>query len=558
MKHNFKQFAVSMAAAAVICIIANALHWRIDLTEDKRYTMSMQTRQLMSAIDEPIIARIYLEGEMPLNMRTLQRNIKAFCDDLIRIGHGNIEVEYINLADIKQKQQKEDEYRTLLSNGALPYLVQEQNEQGGISQMQLFPTALLIKGGRSHIINFLPPNNAVSEEENINNAIQNIEYEFANALNILCSKQQRKIAFIEGHNELDARQTASISNELQEYYRVDRVVLNGQVSALEDYDIIIIAKPRSPWAESDKLAVDQFIMRGGKALWFVDEVHVHEDSLSKGHLTFGLVRDLNLDDMFFRYGVRLNSNVIQDLQCARIPINAAPAGMPPRFSPMPWTYYPLLSAAQNNPITRALGAVKAEFPSTIDTIRSGVNKKILLTSSQYSLIKAAPYPVSLAEATKDIDTRLYGQSFMPAAVLLSGEFTSIFKNRPYEKYQQQKPFVFKEKSMPTQQIFVADGDIIRNDALNNGAAFPLGYDRYAKQILYANGGFVRNCILYLTDENNVMLLRNKVVTLRLLDRARVVKERRAWILLNVMLPFAALAAAGSGFVVWRKRRYTKI
>jgi ABC-2 type transport system permease protein len=558
MNSHIRKFAVNIIAIAAICLAANALHWRIDLTADKRYTLSSQTRQLLSNIDEPILVRIYLEGEMPLNLRTLQRNIKASCEEMRRLSQNMIDVEYIDLAAIKSKQQQEATYRTLLTNGALPYVIQEQNEQGGITQMQLFPVALVSKGGRTHIINFLPTNNTITEEENINNAVQNLEYEFANALNILMRKDFKHIAVIEGHQELNARQTSAITDELQEYCRIDRVVLNGQVAALDDYDIAIIAKPRTAWSESDKLAVDQFIMRGGKALWFVDVVNVHEDSLSKGHMTFGLGQDINLDDLFFRYGVRLNANVVQDLQCARIPINVSPAGMPPKFAPMPWTYHPLLTAAQNNPITRTLNAVKAEFPSSIDTLNSDVDKKILLSSSKYSLVKASPYAVSLAQAAEDVETQRYTQSFVPVAVLLSGEFPSVFKNRAYQKYPQEKNFEFREKSVSTQQIIVADGDIIRNDVLNNGAAFPLGYDRYTKQTLYGNREFVRNCILYLTDENNVMLLRNKVITLRMLDRARVVKERSKWIFVNVAVPFIVLAAIGIGFMYWRRKRYTNI
>jgi ABC-2 type transport system permease protein len=559
MNHNIKHFIVCVIAVAAICTAANVLHLRIDLTADKRYTLSAQTRELLANIDEPVTVRVYLEGDMPLNLRTLQRSIKATCDDLHRLSRGNIEVEYINISNIKSAQQKDDAYHTLFNNGALPYLVQEQNEQGGTTQMQLFPTALVSKGGRTHTINFLPPNTTITEEENINNAIQNLEYEFANALAMLCRKTYPKIAFIEGHDELNARQTAGITDELTEYCRVDRVLLNGQVHSLDRYDIAVIAKPRAAWDEADKLALDQFIMRGGKALWFIDEVQVHEDSLSKGHLTFGFVHNINISDLLFRYGVRINANVVQDLQCARIPINVAPAGMPPKFSPLPWTYNPLLTASPNHPITRSLNAVKSEFPSVIDTLPSDVRKEILLGSSQYALVKAAPYAVSLAQATEDIDTRKYTQSFVPVAVLLSGEFTSGFKNRPWQKYPQEQPFDFMETSHPTQQIVVADGDIIRNDVLANGNAFPLGYDRFTKQLLYGNLDFVRNCILYLAqDANNIMLLRSKVITLRLLDRARVVKERHRWILINVLLPFAALAGGGIAFLYRRKRRYAMV
>jgi ABC-2 type transport system permease protein len=553
---DIKYFVLSAAIIVAVCVISNALHWRVDLTADKRYTISSQSRQLVKGIDELTVVRCYLEGDMPLNLRTLQRSVKAILDDLHQLSRGRIEVSYINISAIKSKQEQESAYRNLFSEGALPYLVQEQNEQGGITQMELFPTAVVSKGGRSHTINFLPPNNAISEEENINNAIQNLEYEFVNALDIVSRKTYKKIAFIEGHDELNARQTADITEELSQYFRVDRLLLHGEVHSLDGYDIAVVAKPRLAWSEADKLAIDQFVMRGGKMLWFIDAVHVHEDSLAKGHLTFGLLNDVNLNDLLFRYGVRINANVVQDLQCARIPVNVSPAGMPPKFSPLPWVYNPLLTASPHSTITRSLNAVKSEFPSTIDTLAvADVRKQILLSSSQYALVKGAPYAVSLAQSTENIETGRYTTRYAPVAVLLSGEFTSGFKNRPLNNYPQSQPFDFMGKSRPTQQIVVADGDVIRNDVLANGTAYPLGYDRFTKQLLYGNKDFVRNAVSFLTDENDVMLLRNKVITLRLLDRARAVQERTKWLLLNAFLPFIVLGAGGIVFFEKRKRRY---
>lgn len=545
-----------VAIVVLVCVAANWMHVRVDLTADKRYTLSEQSRTLVQNLEAPVLVRVYLEGKMPLNMRPLQRSVHSLLENLQRLSLHKIEVDYVNLSAMKSQREKETAYKSLYDKGALPYLVQEKNEQGGITQMELFPTAVVNMSGKSHTINFLPPNNAIAEEENINNAIQNMEYLFANALDIVSRKTFKKIAFIEGHDELNARQTADITEELSNYFRVDRLLLHGEVHSLDGYDVAVVAKPRLAWSEADKWAIDQFVMRGGKMLWLVDAVTVHEDSLSKGFLTFGLVNDINLNDLFFRYGVRINANVVQDLQCAMIPVNVAPAGMPSKFSPLPWTYYPLLTSSDKSPITRSLNAIKTEFPGSIDTLKTAdIHKQVLLSSSQYALVKSAPYAVSLEQVTQDIEPQRYTQKFVPVAVLLSGEFTSIFKNRVWQQYPQSQPVEMREKSPFTQQVVVADGDVIRNDVLANGNAYPLGYDRYMKQVLYGNRDFICNVINFLTDEKDVMTLRNKVITLRLLDRARIVKERSKWLIINTLTPFIVLTIGGGVFLWTRKKRW---
>jgi ABC-2 type transport system permease protein len=239
-----------------------------------------------------------------------------------------------------------------------------------------------------------------------------------------------------------------------------------------------------------------------------------------------------------------------------IPVNVSPAGMPPKFSALPWVYHPLLTAAQSHPVTRNLNAIKSEFPSSIDTLATAeVSKQVLLSSSMYGFVKSAPYAVSLAQVTENIEPEKYTKRYVPVAVLLSGKFTSIFKNRMLTGYPQSQHVDYQYVSPPTQQIVVADGDVIRNDVLANGNAYPLGYDRFTKQHLYGNKDFVRNAISFLTDENDVMLLRNKVITLRLLDRARAVSERHKWLIINTLLPFVVLGVGGAGFFRWRKKKY---
>lgn len=546
-------FFAATAGAAALFLLANIFPLRLDLTADKRYTLSQATKDALRRQSSGVFIKVYLEGEMPVGMRPLQRAVKDMLDDMQACSGGRLEYEFINPA---AGRQKEAFFRELLRKGLLPHTVQEKNAAGGVTQIDLFPGAVVSLNGKQRGVNFLQVNRSISTEENINNAIQNLEYIFVSAVEELGRKELKKIAFVDGHGELSAAQVADVVQELSAYYRVSRITLSGDVNALNGYALAVIAKPSMAWSEADKLVVDQYIMRGGKVAWFIEPVAVHEDSLANGHLTFGLINDHNLNDMLFRYGVRINANVVQDLQCALIPVNVAPAGMPAKFSPLPWTYYPLLFSSPDNPISRNLNVVKTEFPSTIDALPGeSVSKQVLLSTSPRSFVKSAPFYVGLEQVVDDIDTRLYSKGPLPVAVLLQGEFSSIFRRRVLSQYNNGRPFDFADKSVRTAQVVVADGDVIRNDVTANGSALPLGYDRYTRQLLYGNKEFVKNVVAYLLDDSGLTSLRGKVVAMRLLDRARVVRERSAWIAANTVAPLALLALGGAAFVLRRKRKY---
>ncbi|MGL4364272.1 MAG: gliding motility-associated ABC transporter substrate-binding protein GldG [Bacteroidales bacterium] len=543
--------------AIYICSYLVAL--RIDLTADNRYTLSTRTQELLNKQNEPILIRVYLQGEMPVAMRTLQRAIQTTLTDMRAQTKGKLHVVWEDLNEGKTQKNREERYREIMRKGLLPFTIHEKNNKGGSSQIDLFPGAIVAMKGKQLAVNFLQSNSQISLEENINNAIQNLEYALVNAIAQLGQTDLKKIAFVDGHGELTASQVGDVTRELNSFYEINRVQLYGDINALNNYDIAIIAKPTQAFSEDDKLVIDQYIMRGGKVFWLIDPVLVHEDSLAKGNLTFGFSNDHNLDDMLFRYGVRVNTNVVQDLQCAMIPVNMSPAGMPAKFAPMPWTYFPLLSSLSSHPISRNLSGIKAEFPGSIDTLSTThINKKILLTSSTNSLIKKAPFYVGLEQVTDDINPTAFSQKNLPIAVLLEGCFSSIFQYRITSSFNNGKPFEFIEKGVQTQQVIIADGDIIRNEVQANRGIYPLGYDRYAKQVLYTNMNLIKNIIYYLTDENGLMELRSKVVTLRTLHRVRSVQERTMWIILNSLLPLLLLFIGGISFNFWRKKRYATV
>ncbi|MGL4909079.1 MAG: gliding motility-associated ABC transporter substrate-binding protein GldG [Bacteroidales bacterium] len=552
-------FLIILVTVIILCALSSLVVLRIDLSADKRYTLTKHTQELLKKQQEPILIKVYLEGEMPIPMRTLQRAVQTMLADMRIHSKGNLQIIWEDLSEKNNKKHTEAKYREVMRKGLLPFTLHEANNKGGSSQIDLFPGAIIAMKGKQLAVNFLQSNAQISLEENINNAIQNLEYALVNAIEQLGQTQSKKIAFIDGHGELTASQVGDVTREFAPFYDITRVSLYGDVDALNNYDVAVVAKPTKPFSEADKLVIDQYIMRGGKVFWLIDPVLVHEDSLAKGNLTFGFNNDHNLDDVLFRYGIRINADVVQDLQCAMIPVNMSPAGMPAKFAPMPWTYFPLLSALPTHSISRNLNVVKTEFPGTIDTLPTkGVSKQILLATSANSMIKKAPFYVGLEQVTDDINPAMFNKRNIPVAVLLEGSFTSIFQHRITSALNNGKPFEFISQSATTQQVIVADGDVIRNEVQANGHILPLGYDRYAKQTLYGNMEFIKNVIHYLTDESGLMNLRSKVVTLRALHRVRTVQERTKWIIVNTALPIILLILGGIGFTFWRKRRYATL
>jgi ABC-2 type transport system permease protein len=403
-------------------------------------------------------------------------------------------------------------------------------------------------------------NPAFSAEQNLNNSIQGLEYEFVDAIRKITTKKRKRIAFIEGQGELDEYYTGDITRALNEYYDIDRVTIKEYVNILEPYDAIIIAGPTQEYTEKSKFIVDQYIMNGGKVLWFLESIQVSMDSLSTHSSTFALMNDVNLRDQLFKYGVRVNPNIIQDVQCAVIPVNTAVQGSQPKFAPAPWLYFPLLVAPDNNPITKNLNMIKAEFPSVIDLLEnSGVNKKVILSSSANSRVLNIPLLVSLQEVKEQLDPRDFNQTNNPVAVVLEGRFESVFKNRLINQYLNGQQLEFKEKSEPTKMIVVSDADIIRNDIRRRADGMfitPLGYDRYTKQT-YGNKEFVMNAVHYLIDESGILDMRSREFKLRLLDKSKILEERTKWQLMNVVLPVVFILLFAVLVTYLRKKKYTK-
>ena len=396
----------------------------------------------------------------------------------------------------------------------------------------------------------------------LNNSIQSIEYQFARAIYSLTLEKVPKIAFIEGHGELDSLQTASIMEELRNYFQVDRGFINGNAEVLNDYEAIVIAQPLYPFNEADKFAIDQYIMKGGKVLWFIDPVLTEADSLTSG-MTIGLVNELNMEDLLFKYGVRIDYNLLTDMQCYKVPVNIALAGEEEKFVLKSLKYYPMFSAGQGHPVTRGLNYIKGQFVSTLhllDKPEDGIKKTVLLSSSNNSLTHRAPLRILLGEATSEPDPKLLNKKNLPVAILLEGKFDSFYKNYSVPFGVSPRNIEIVKVSVPTSIVVVGDGDMIRNEVtFQNGRYWhlPLGYEEYTGQ-MFGNLEFVMNLGNYMTDDRGLMELRSREFKLRLLDR-EVMKNKkkvRLWMIVNTLLPVVIIVLFGLTFYYIRKKKYT--
>jgi ABC-2 type transport system permease protein len=558
---NIVQLIIAISTIIIVSYISTLIYLRIDLTSEKRFTLSSVTKNTLKDLNDIVYVKIYLDGDMPIGFQRMQKSLKETLNEFRIYAGENVQYEFINPAESTNPKVRDAVFKDLFDKGLVPTNIQVRDKEGGNIQKLLYPGALLSYKGKEIPINLLHNNPALTGDENINLSIQNFEFNFIDAIVKLRVEKLPKLAFILGHGELDQYETGDIDKSLSEYFDTYRVEINGDIKALDPYKVVIIAGPKQPVPEADKVVIDQYIMRGGKVLWFVDPVAVSIDSLSQGSSTLAYMNQLNLDDQLFKYGVRLNPALIQDLQCAIIPVNASLPGQEARFVPSPWLYYPLLSSSESSPITRNLNMTKAQFISPLDTVGGNkeVKKTILLRSSPYSKILNVPLFVNLAEVNKTPNDREFTHSNIPVAVLLEGKFESVFENRPLSKYNHGQPFDFKQISPNTRMIVVADADIIRNDVRRRPkGAFvsPLGYDRYSKQT-FGNKDLVMNMVKYLDDDIGLMNLRTRDFKLRMLDKQKINESKFFWQSFNLFVPSAIFVLGGLIWLYFRKKRFTK-
>lgn len=571
-KRDLTLLVVGLIIVLMVNYIGSFAFERFDLTSEKRYTLSETSKKLAEKLDDIVYVKVYLEGEFPAGFKRLRDETREMLDEFRAYSGGNIEYEFINPSESSDKKIRDEIYKQLYKQGLRPTDLNTKTEDG-FSNKIIWPGAVFIYKGKELPVQLLKSQIGARSESMLNSSIESLEYEIANAINNLTVIDVPKIAFIEGHGELSDLETASLATSLAELYAVDRIALDENLSSLTErymidstqsykvkikYNAIIIAKPIERFSEKDKFIIDQYVMYGGKVVWLIDPVFASMDSLTNADIAMALPMDLNLNDQLFTYGVRINTDMIQDIQSAPIPIVTGVVGNQPKTEMFPWFFFPLLTPANNHPIVNNLNALKGEFVSTIDTIaKKGIRKTPLLKTSQYSKVSSAPTRISLEIVRFEPDQTQFNKGRQLTAVLLEGEFESVFKNRITPQIKNANEINFKEKSVPNQMVVISDGDVAKNYVNNKTDEYlALGFDRFTRQE-FGNKDFMLNVLGYLCDDSGLMMVRAKKLQIRLLDKTVLKNDKFDWQLINTILPIGLILLFGIAHYFDRKKKFTK-
>ena len=572
-KRQIFAFIILVAVVAVINVAGSFLFTRFDLTSEKRYTLSPTTKEILNDLDDYVYFKVYLDGDFPAGFKKLRRETKEMLDEF-RAYSKYIDFEFINPAESGEEAEIMETYKQLYQAGLKPTDLNVQNSDGSSKQMVIWPGALVSYRNNTEIaIELLENQVGQSDDEALNASMQNLEFRLIDAVKKVTRLMKPNIAFVEGHGELGEQDVYDITKSLSQNYNVVRLEIDGKidalihrtqdttrdVSAFPSYDAIIIAKPTQAFDERDKFLIDQYIMHGGKVLWLVEPVFATMDSLQSQESTVGIEQDLNLDDMLFKYGVRLNRDLLLDLTCAALPIRTGQVGGQARLEYFRWYYFPLLQAASDHPMVRNMNAIKADFVSSMDATTSAddIEQIPLLKTSDYTKVSGAPVFITLAMLRQTPDQRMFSTKGKTVAYLLKGTFTSLYANRIPQEIMDDQATDFMETSKPTAMIVVTDGDIIRNQIdIRTRQPLPLGFDQFT-QITYANKEFIENCISYLVDGEGLVDIRSRELKVRLLDPTKVSKQRVTWQVVNTLVPIALIVILGFVMSLIRKVKYSR-
>ena len=565
---------LEMGVATLIVISVNVidhfLYARLDLTSEKRYTLSDSTKDLLKTIDEPLLYRVYLDGEMPSDFKRLQNETKEMLNQLRAYNH-NISYEFVNPNSFGTDEERRVFFQKLGEKGIQPAQVQMKGENG-VTSMLLLTAADVFYKGRETTVQLLQNQQYVGQADLLNNSIQNLEYALTSPVRSLSQGMKQSIGFLQGQGELNGGVLYDIQRSLQEFYSLDYVTIDGQIQSLTShhknskdstyrfinkFDLLIVAKPTETFSEKDLFILDQYIMYGGKVLWLIDPLNADIDSLATHGQMLATRYPLGLDEMLFNYGVRINPNVLMDIRCRPIPLPVGMVGETPQYRFCPWYYFPEIVPLSEHPIVRNLDLIKTDFVSSIDLIDNDIKKTVLLTSSEYTRVKNAPALIDLNDARVEPDQRLYNKSRLPVAVLLEGEFKSTWRNRLTPELTSSDAIGYREVSKPTKMIVISDGDVIKNryDA-EKDMVYPVGYDSYTRT-LYANKELLLNAVNYLVGDEGLMDSRSRSITLRKLDENKTRERRSFYQVINIIVPLLLLGAAGAVIIIVRKKKYCK-
>lgn len=567
-RRDLLTFTLSTVVIILINWVISGSFVRLDLTEEKRFSLSPATKDLVEGIDDKILIKVYLEGDFPPGFKKLQLETKRLLDEL-RAYNPDIIYQFIDPSDQPSEEVRNEVYQQLQSKGLTPYQL-ETSEKSGKRTLQVFPGAILSYGENEIAVNVLQALIGQSPESQMNASIEKLEYTLANAIRKLTASRRPRIAFIEGHKELHPRYLADLGRTLSEHYTVDRFNLRefavdsitgepsiqAQLFRLNTYDLAFIAKPMKGFSDLDLYLLDQFIMSGGKTIWALDMVMADMDSLSESSefLAFPIDERLRLRNSLFRYGVRVNSDLVQDVLAS---------GLNDSREVLPWVYAPLVMPYVEHPITKDLNGIRLEFSSTLDTLQSpGIQKTILLQSSPRSSKFSAPHMVSLGKLYNPPGPEQLNKGPLPLAVLLEGEFPSAFTNRVRPRSNTGQQLSLIDTGQYSQMLVISDGDITKNQlnlvnpSVPKGLPLPLGYDQFTG-VQYGNKEFMLNAFDYLLDASGLMDLRGRELKIRLLDTSRRDDERQFWVSLNTAVPLLILLIFSFVYSLIRKRKYSQ-
>ncbi|WP_282136236.1 gliding motility-associated ABC transporter substrate-binding protein GldG [Seonamhaeicola maritimus] len=537
----------------VLNIFTASVHQRFDLTKDQRYTLSESSISIIENVESPIIIDVFLEGEdFPSEFRRLQSETKQLLEEFANIND-NILFSFIN--PIKEESVREQNIDLLMARGLTPMQL-DVTESGKSTKAIIFPWALASYNEQTVVIPLIKNKIDANQQELVSNSVQHLEYAFADGFSKLTKPKRHKIAILKGNKQLGDIYIADFAKKLGEYYNIGKYTLDSVASnpqktldGLNDFDLIISAKPTEAFTEAEKLVLDQFTMNGGKSLWLIDAVAIEKDSLyNETGKNYAVSRDLNLTDFFFKYGIRINPSLVSTLYSAPITL-AMGEGSNSQFQNLRWPYSPLAGSSSNHPIVNNLNLVRFDFANQIDTLKNNLNKTILLESAPLTKLEGTPREISLDIVTKEQDPKLFNKGNQTLAVLIEGSFSSAYKNliKPVKLSE------IKDESTPTKMIVIADGDIIKNDVSKN-QPLELGFDRWTGQN-YGNKEFLLNAVNYLLDDDGLINIRSKEIAVAFLDQEKIASEKTKWQLVNIALPLVLLALFGFVFNFIRKKKY---
>jgi gliding-associated putative ABC transporter substrate-binding component GldG len=554
-KSNLKAVFFTLVVLVIVNIIGNLFFHRFDLTQDKRYTLSQTSLNIIKEVKDPLIVDVFLKGQFPGEFKKLQTETQQILEEF-KAYNKNITFQFVN--PLENEDERDTIMQSFVERGLTPINV-TVDDKGKQTQEVVFPWAIATYNGRSVKVPLLKNLMGASTAEKVVSSVQHLEYAFANAFNTISKPKQKKVAVIKGNGELRDIHMADFIKQVRENYYIGTFTLdsvakkpNESLAYLKKYDLAIIAKPTEKFSDEEKLVLDQYVMSGGKTLWLVDEVNIEMDSLyNDSGATLAFPFDLNLNDMFFKYGVRINPDLVKDVMATPIALATGEQGSATQYTQYPWFYSPLVYPASKNPIVSNVDAMKFEYANAIDTLKNGIKKTVLLQSSPYSKRVGTPVAVELSMVNdRPEQTEFKGQGNIPLAVLLEGKFHSMYENRvlPFTEKS------FQPVGAMNKMIVVSDGDIVKNQLDKNFQPLELGYDKWTNK-LYGNKEFLTNCVNYLLDDNGLINIRSKEVNLPLLDKEKVYQTYTTSQLITVGLPIVILAIFGFVFTLIRKRKY---